>query len=368
MNKIFCGNALDILKTLPPESADMCVTSPPYYGLRDYGVESQIGNEQTPYEYIQNLLLVFEEVKRVLKPDGTLWVNIADSYAANNKNFKLPPNKDFSAIPKLWHGIKQKDMIGVPWLLAFSLRENGWYLRSDIIWHKKNCMPESVKDRPSKCYEHIFLLSKSPQYYYDYDAVREPAADSSIARYKRGVSGKTKYRDKTDFSDMRNKRDVWSVAITQNLIGGILDGVQNGLGYQPAWCKANNAVFAAVLANETGGYGYADLAAIARNAILQCRDMYLRPEYYAEKENAVRALISDLINAVEIGTTDYKTAEKQAYTRIYQMAEPTFNPDTDCVGDFCYWDIPPIDSALLTQARKLLKNARSRAEQITAIQ
>lgn len=159
-----------------------------------------------------------------------------------------------------------------------------------------------------------------------------------------------------------------SVTITQNLIGGILDEVQNGLGYQPAWCKANNAVFAAVLANETGGYGYADLAAIARNAILQCRDMYLRPEYYAEKETAVRALISDLINAVEIGAIDYKTAEKQAYTRIYQMAEPTFNPDTDCVGDFCYWDMPPIDSALLTQARKLLKNARSRAEQITEIQ
>lgn len=159
-----------------------------------------------------------------------------------------------------------------------------------------------------------------------------------------------------------------SVAITQNLIGGILDEVQNGLGYQPAWCKANNAVFAAVLANETSGYGYADLAAIARNAILQCRDMYLRPEYYAEKENAVRALISDLINAVEIGATDYKTAEKQAYTRIYQTAEPTFNPDTDCVGDFCYWDMPPIDSALLTQARKLLKNAKSRAEQITEIQ
>ena len=144
--------------------------------------------------------------------------------------------------------------------------------------------------------------------------------------------------------------------------------MQNGLGYQPAWCKANNAVFAAVLANETGGYGYADLATIARNSILQCRDMYLRPEYYAEKENTVRALISDLINEVEIGAKDYKTAEKQAYTRIYQTAELTFNPDTDCVGDFCYWDMPPIDSALLTQARKLLKNARSRAEQITAIQ
>lgn len=159
-----------------------------------------------------------------------------------------------------------------------------------------------------------------------------------------------------------------SVSITQNLIGGILDEVQNGLGYQPAWCKANNAVFAAVLANETGGYGYADLAAIARNAILQCRDMYLRPEYYTEKENAVRALISDLINEVEIGATDYKTAEKQACTRIYQTAEPTFNPDTDCVGDFCYWDIPAVDGALLTQARKLIKNARSRAEQISVTQ
>ena len=159
-----------------------------------------------------------------------------------------------------------------------------------------------------------------------------------------------------------------SVAIMQNLIGGILDEVQNGLGYQPAWCKANNAVFAAVLANETGGYGYADLAAIARNAILQFRDMYLRPEYYAEKENAVRALISDLINEVEIGATDYKTAEKQAYTRIYQTAEPTFNPDTDCVGDFCYWDIPAVDGALLTQARKLLKNARARAVQMSVTQ
>lgn len=159
-----------------------------------------------------------------------------------------------------------------------------------------------------------------------------------------------------------------SVAVTQNLIGGILDEVQNGLGYQPAWCKANNAVFAAVLANETSGYGYADLAAIARNAILQCIDMYLRPEYYTEKENAVRALISDLINEVEIGATDYKTVEKQACTRIYQTAEPTFNPDTDCVGDFCYWDIPAVDGALLTQARKLIKNARSRAEQISVTQ
>ena len=243
MNKIFCGNAVDVLRSFPAESVNMCVTSPPYYGLRDYGVAAQIGNEQTPYEYIQNLLLVFEEVKRVLKPDGTLWVNIADSYAGSGRGAWNNPPKDWKAknlnpvnskslfaMPKLWHGIKQKDMIGVPWLLAFSLRENGWYLRSDIIWHKKNCMPESVKDRPSKCYEHIFLLSKSSKYYYDYDAVKEPAAQSSILRYSHGVSDKTKYkdrkqgifmpRDKTDFSDMRNRRDVWNVAINASHIPG----------------------------------------------------------------------------------------------------------------------------------------------------
>ena len=248
MNRIFCGNAVDVLRSFPAESVNMCVTSPPYYCLRDYGIEAQIGNEQTPYEYIQNLLLVFEEVKRVLKPDGTLWVNIADSYSGSGKGGwnkqisernrnRLNPQYNPSCfnMPKLWHGIKQKDMIGVPWLLAFSLRENGWYLRSDIIWHKKNCMPESVKDRPSKCYEHIFLLSKSPQYYYDYDAVREPAAESSIARYKRGVSDKGKYAGKniganvqpifaprthTDLPDMRNRRDVWSVAINSAHIPG----------------------------------------------------------------------------------------------------------------------------------------------------
>lgn len=243
MNRIFCGNAVDVLRSFPAESVNMCVTSPPYYCLRDYGIEAQIGNEQTPYEYIQNLLLVFEEVKRVLKPDGTLWVNIADSYSGSGKGGwnkqisernrnRLNPQYNPSCfnMPKLWHGIKQKDMIGVPWLLAFSLRENGWYLRSDIIWHKKNCMPESVKDRPSKCYEHIFLLSKSSKYYYDYDAVKEPAAQSSILRYSRGVSDKTKYRDrkqgifmprdKTNFSDMRNRRDVWSVAINASHIPG----------------------------------------------------------------------------------------------------------------------------------------------------
>lgn len=155
-----------------------------------------------------------------------------------------------------------------------------------------------------------------------------------------------------------------SAAVAENLIGGILDEVQNGLGYQPAWCKAHNAIYNAVLAKQTNGYGYADLAALSRNAILQYRDMYLRPDYYAEKENEVRALISDLINEVENGA-DYETAKEKAYTRIYQSANPAYNPEVDKVGDFCYWDIPPVDRVLLTQARKLLKNAKSRAEQIS---
>lgn len=154
-----------------------------------------------------------------------------------------------------------------------------------------------------------------------------------------------------------------SVAIVENLIGGILNEVQNGLGYQPAWCKANNAIYNAVLAKNTNGYGYADLAAISRNAILQYRDMYLRPNYYTEKENEVKALISDLIIEVENGA-DYGTIKEKAYTRIYQSANPAYNPDIDKSDDFCYWDIPPVDRVLLTQARKLLKNARSRAEQI----
>lgn len=158
-----------------------------------------------------------------------------------------------------------------------------------------------------------------------------------------------------------------SAAVAENLIGGILDEVQNGLGYQPAWCKAHNAIYNAVFAKQTNGYGYADLAALSRNAILQYRDMYLRPDYYAEKENEVRALISDLIIEVE-NSADYETAKEKAYTRIYQSANPSYNPEVDKVGDFCYWDIPPVDRVLLTQARKLLKNARSRAEQMSATQ
>lgn len=239
MNKVLCGNAESVLRTLPDELADMCVTSPPYYGLRDYGEEAQIGVEQTPKEYIERLVAVFDEVYRVLKPDGTLWLNIGDSFAGsgkgrmslavagNGKNKRLyDADSRIYEMPKRWDGIKPKDLIGIPWMLAFALRSRGWYLRSDIIWHKINCLPESVTDRPVKCYEHIFLLAKSRQYYYDYRAIQEPIKSVTAERYQRGRSGKAKYSDnvlsqgidrKTDAvtdanRQYKRKRDVWEVS------------------------------------------------------------------------------------------------------------------------------------------------------------
>ena len=154
-----------------------------------------------------------------------------------------------------------------------------------------------------------------------------------------------------------------SIAITETLISPILDEVQNGLGYQPAWCKAHNAVFNAVLANETGGYGYLELAAISRNAILYYRDMYLRPEYYAEKEAAAKLLLSDIISEVENGTKDYDAALKEACTKIYQTINPAYVPNEEIGIDRIYLDIPAADTVMFTQARKLLKEAQTRSVQ-----
>ena len=217
MNKIIIGDAFETLRYIPDESVDCCVTSPPYYWLRDYGVDGQIGLENKPEEYINRLVKVFNEVKRTLKNDGTLWIVIADSYADRKKATTAD--------------IKQKDLIGIPWMLAFALRTDGWYLRSDIIWHKPNAMPESVKDRPVKCYEHIFLLAKSRRYYYDAEAVLIPAQyDGRKDTYNKGsskyanmsVAGKTpeglhiagKPHERWRFKDgqpVKNRRDVWSV-------------------------------------------------------------------------------------------------------------------------------------------------------------
>lgn len=157
LNKILEYNVLNTPWPIPDNSVDCCITSPPYWGLRDYGVDGQLGLEKTPEEFIERMVRVFEEVKRVLKPDGTCWVNIGDSYSKSGS------------------GYKPKDLVGVPWMLAFALRSAGWYLRTDIIWAKKNCMPESVTDRPTRSHEFIFLLTKSAKYYYDHEAIKEPS-------------------------------------------------------------------------------------------------------------------------------------------------------------------------------------------------
>lgn len=193
IDKIAVSDSLKYLRQLPKECVNCCVTSPPYYGLRDYGMAEQIGLEETPDAYIARLVEIFREVRSVLKSTGTLWVNIGDSYAGSDKGAWL--NKDApkevyspnpgdlqTRMPKTWDGIKPKDLIGVPWMLAFALRSDGWYLRQDIIWSKPNGMPESVRDRCGKSHEYIFLLSKLPRYYFDVDAIKTPAKESTLRR------------------------------------------------------------------------------------------------------------------------------------------------------------------------------------------
>lgn len=186
--QIITGDVLEVIKELPDCCCSTCVTSPPYYGLRNYGTYGQIGLEETPDKYIERLVEVFREVRRVLKDDGTLWLNMGDSYAGSNENgtrqtkwrtadvYKSEKNYNLrKATGRKDDGCKPKDLIGIPWLLAFALRADGWYLRADIIWQKPNAMPESVKDRPTRAHEYIFLLSKSAKYYYNAEAVKEPA-------------------------------------------------------------------------------------------------------------------------------------------------------------------------------------------------
>lgn len=176
--KILLGDCTESLKTIDDGVIQTCVTSPPYFGLRDYGVEGQIGLEEKPLDYVNKLTEVFREVKRVLREDGTVWLNIGDSYSA-----ACSGNKSAGVVG----GLKPKDLIGIPWRVAFALQADGWYLRQDIIWHKTNPMPESVKDRCTKSHEYIFLLSKSPRYYYDQEAILEPCSPNTHARLSQNV-------------------------------------------------------------------------------------------------------------------------------------------------------------------------------------
>lgn len=229
-NEIINSDVIDALKGLPDNSIDCCVTSPPYFGLRDYGVEGQIGLEKTPEEYIAKLTEVFRHVRRILKPEGTLWLNIGDSYngyKGNSKReycgsdyagFRNQPTRpaNFGLECK---GLKEKDLIGIPCLLAFALRSEGWYLRQDIIWHKPSVMPESVKDRCTKSHEYIFLLSKSKRYYFDCRSIAEPASTfDNIVRDRKttklnNTPGRTPMKGllRNNYTT-KNKRSVWTIS------------------------------------------------------------------------------------------------------------------------------------------------------------
>lgn len=318
-NKIIIGNALSDLKYINSESVNCCVTSPPYFGLRDYGVDGQIGLEYSIEEYIKKLLIVFREIKRILRSDGTLWLNIADSYAGSGKgrnsdgefsekaeNFQ----KTGQINSKLLHTVKtlkRKNLMGIPWRLALALQDDGWYLRQDIIWYKPNCMPESVKDRCTRSHEYIFLLSKSSQYYFDYDAIKEPCVgyEKSYLQGSKGTltpnTGRRKgnrktfrgngvYTNNQSFNNscktsndsvgnakndtgLRNKRDVWSVA-TKGYNGAHFATFPPEL-IKPcisAGCPADGIVFDPFFGSGTTG-------AVARQLGRNFIGMELNPEY-----------------------------------------------------------------------------------------
>jgi DNA modification methylase len=240
--KVLIGDCIKSMRTLPDQSVNCCVTSPPYFGLRDYGQDGQIGLEATPDAFVAALVAVFREVRRVLRDDGTVWLNLGDSYASggggatphrnNNGGFGgsngernqgyAKAGGGFKRPNSVGDGIKAKDLIGIPWRVAFALQADGWYLRQDIIWHKPNPMPESVRDRCTKAHEYIFMLSKSPKYYYDHEAVKEPSVSTHASGngFKRDARESYKNADgsargnESQWSDIggkRNRRSVWTV-------------------------------------------------------------------------------------------------------------------------------------------------------------
>ena len=192
--KCIVGDSRYALTYLEDKIFQCCITSPPYWGLRDYDIAGQIGAEESLNDYIADLVVIFREVRRTLSDDGTLWLNIGDSYTSGNRTWRDTDKKNaaraMSYRPPTPPGLKPKDLIGIPWRLAFALQQDGWYLRADIIWHKPNGQPESVKDRPTRSHEYIFLFSKSEKYYYDYEAIKESAKNGS---------------------DLRNRRTIWSI-------------------------------------------------------------------------------------------------------------------------------------------------------------
>ena len=304
--ELIIGDCVNSMKSMPEQSVNCCVTSPPYFGLRDYGVDGQIGLEETPEQYVAKMVEVFREVRRVLRDDGTLWLNIGDSYArqASDDSKKDPKsiNTGYSAVvaggaAKKWNnrppaGCKPKDLIGIPWMLAFALRADGWYLRQEIIWHKPNPMPESVKDRCTKAHEQIFLLTKSPRYYFDSEAMREesvsagriPGGNKNIDPSRRDAS-----RDMTvPVAETRNRRSVWSVA-TSPYKGAHFATFPPAL-IEP--CILAGCPEGGVVLDPFGGSGTTAGVAVAhsRNAII-CE---LNPDYGLLSQERVASIISRL--------------------------------------------------------------------------
>lgn len=295
--RILVGDCRLTLPTLPERSVRCCVTSPPYWGLRDYGHGDQIGLESTPDAYVEQLVAVFREVRRVLTDDGTLWLNLGDSYAAN-RGYQVPDSKHTDVgnnhgMKASDFGLKAKDLVGIPWRVAFALQADGWYLRSDIIWHKPNPMPESVTDRPTKAHEYVFLLSKSARYYYDAAAIAEEANSESAARYGYDFGGDknkallssnqvhTRPIGTREFTGTRNARTVWSIT-TKPYSGAHFATMPPELAERCV--KAGSAVGDTIL-DPFGGAGTTALVAdrVGRDAIL-CE---LNPTYAGLAEQRV---------------------------------------------------------------------------------
>lgn len=301
---ILQGDCREVLKTLPEASVQCCVTSPPYFGLRDYGCTGQIGLETSPADYIAQLVAAFSEVWRVLKDDGTLWLNLGDSYANDGKWGGHIGGKHVKALHcspigrnKRYTGLKPKDLIGIPWMVAFALRDAGWYLRQDIIWFKPNAMTESVKDRCGKSHEYLFLLSKSQRYHFDHKAIQQPAAAVTLKRLENGWHNEENrpYKDYPGASDrnqaqinrelrdrhmngdkiMVNKRSVWTVG-TIGYEGGHYATFPPDL-IKP--CILAGTKPGDIVLDPFGGSGTTGMVALelARKAIL----IELNPEYAA---------------------------------------------------------------------------------------
>lgn len=297
---ILQGDSLSLLCQMPDKCVHTCVTSPPYYGLRDYGIDGQIGLEETPEIYVSRLVDVFREVRRVLRDDGTLWLNLGDSYYSPTKGsggsnpatspkqaWKGKENGQGFDVRRIGTGalpIKPKDLIGIPWRVAFALQQDGWYLRQDIIWHKPNPMPESVRDRCTKAHEYVFLLSKGPRYFFDSEAIKEPVAESSVARLSQPTlaqqAGSARVPGKTNGNmkavgngETCNRRSVWTVT-TKPFKGAHFATFPPDL-IEP--CILAGCPVGGVVLDPFGGAGTTGLVALKhrRKAIL----LELNPEY-----------------------------------------------------------------------------------------